>query len=172
MNALRRLVRNRWAFFPVAMLGFSVVLAVVTVQAALHGQGAAPERNYYGKAVAWEDVQRQRAENDRLRWNVTPSFAASEADRRVPRLELSVADKWDLPIEGGVVSVEAIPVKAVDLGGEIALAEKSPGRYTADLPARMDGQWEFRVRIDRQGERYTDTFRRVLRFGPSSGDES
>ncbi len=171
MTPLRRLVANRWAFFPVAMLAFSVVLAVVTVQAALHGQGAAPEPDYYGKAVAWEDVQRQRAENDRLRWNVTPSFAASETDRRIPRLELAIADKWDVPIEGGVVSVEAIPVKAVRLGGEITLQERSPGRYAADLPARMDGQWEFRVRIERDGDCYTDTFRRVLRFGPS-GDGS
>jgi hypothetical protein len=68
-----------------------------------------------------------------------------------------------------VVAVEAIPVKAVHLGGEIALRELAPGRYAGDLPARMDGQWEFRVRVDREGERYTDTFRRVLRFGPGGG---
>jgi hypothetical protein len=169
MTGFHRLLANRWVLFPFAMLGFSVVLAVVTVQAALHGQGAAAEPDYYGKAVAWEDVQRQRAANDRLRWNVTPSFAPSETDRRVPRLELAIADKWDLPIEGGVVAVEAIPVKAVHLGGEVALRELAPGRYAGDLPARMDGQWEFRVRVDREGERYTDTFRRVLRFGPGGG---
>lgn len=170
MNLLRRLVANRWAFFPVAMLGFSVLLAVVTVQAALHGQGAAAEEDYYDKAVAWEDVQRQRVENDRLRWNATPSFSASSDGRR-PVLELGIADKWDVPIEGARVAVEAIPVKAIRLGGEVLLREGAPGRYAAPLPARVDGQWEFRVRVERDGDRYTDEFRRVLRFrGGPEGD--
>jgi len=171
VTVLRTLVANRWAFFPVAMLGFSVLLAVVTVQAALHGQGAAAEEGYYDKAVAWEDVQRQRVENDRLRWNVTPSFAAS-ADGRRPVLELGVADKWDVPIDAARVVVEAIPVKAVRLGDEIVLAETAPGRYAAPLPARVDGQWEFRVRVERNEDRYTDEFRRVLRFRGVPGEDS
>jgi len=169
MSRLRTILENRWALVPFAMLGGSVVLAVVTVRAATSGQGAAVERGYYAKAVAWEEVQRQRAENDRLRWSVTGAFAPSPDDPRTPRLELAVTDKWDVPIEGAVVEVEAIPIKAVDRAATLALREGAAGRYAADLPVRMDGQWEFRVSVVRGDDRYEDSFRRVLRFGPPPG---
>lgn len=170
MNRIRAIIENRWALVPVAMLAGSVVLAVVTVRAALSGQGAAVERRYYDEAVAWEEVQRQRASNDRLRWSITASFAPSPSDPRRPRIELAVGDKWDVPVAGAVVEVEAIPVKAVDLAADVELREASAGRYGGDLPVAVDGQWEFRVRVTRGEDRYEESFRRVLRFGPPRQD--
>lgn len=164
----RRLVADRWMFFPVLILGWSVVLVVVTVRASLSGQGAAVERGYYEQAVDWESVQRQRAVNERLRWSVTPSFRRSPADPRRPRLELAVTDRQGIPIERARVRVEAIPVLQVARGGAIDLVPTLAGRYEADLPASVAGQWEFRVRVEQGEEVYTDTFRRVLEFGAPS----
>ncbi len=170
-SRLRRLVENRWALVPVAMLAASVALAVVTVRAALSGQGAAVERDYYERAVDWESVQRQRAVNERLRWNITPSFRQSPVDPRRPRLELAVTDRQGIPIEQAIVEVEAIPLLQVDRGGDLGLAATTPGRYEADLPASVAGQWEFRVRVRHGDETYTDRFRRVLELGRPAGKE-
>lgn len=165
----RRLVADRWMFFPVLILGWSVVLVVMTVRASLSGQGAGVERDYYRQAVEWEEVQLQRARNERLRWSVTPSFAPSPVDPRLPRLHLAVTDRHGIPIERARIEVEAIPVTMVQRGAVVPLSGLGGGRYEGDLPAAVAGQWEFRVRVEQGEEIYTDTFRRVLQFGAPSG---
>lgn len=165
-GAMAAVARNRWAFVPIAMIGATVVGAVLVVTMAVNDRGAtAAEPDYYRKAVAWDEWKEQLARNGSLRWVVTPELAPASGGSGLARLELSVADKHGVPIERASVRAEVIPIRDADARIQLLMAEGAPGRYGADVPLRVSGQWEIRTTVEWKGQTYVDHFRRSLRFG-------
>jgi nitrogen fixation protein FixH len=158
----RGIVANRWMFVPVLLLMCSVTTITVTVMLAVVGHPLGEEPDYYAKAVAWDTHRAQIATNDRLGWVVTPVLSAGSGG--VARLTLDVRHKHGLYIDPETVTVDAIPVRAAELHQELTLERTADGRYAADLPLRVAGQWEFRVTIRKGEDLYTDVFRRTLAF--------
>lgn len=159
MTAMRRLIENRWVLAPVALLGTSVVVATVTVLSAVVGHPLGMEPAYDAKAASWDAQRQQRAANDRLRWVVTPDVSSTGARRTV---ELRVEDKHAAHIEGARVAVECIPIRAAEARANVQLAPAESGVYRGTFESPIGGQWEFRVRIEKGSEIYTDDFRRFL----------
>lgn len=153
------IVANRWMFAPVALLGLSVTVAAVTVLSAVAGQSLGAEPGYSGKAASWDTVREQRAMNERLRWVVTPE-ASSKGSHRT--LALTVEDKHGVRIDGATVEVECMPVRKADERHALRCTRTADGRYEAAFESVEGGQWEFRVSVERDGQRYTDEFRRPL----------
>jgi nitrogen fixation protein FixH len=164
------LIRDRWMFVPVAFLSITVTVAVTTVSLAVVGRPVGAEPEYYAKAAAWDEELAQRAANDRLRWNISPEIEPG-ADGR-PHLTLRIHDKYAGVIDAETVTVEAIPVANADLRETIGLRRVGEGHFDAPLSARVQGQWEFRVRVTKGESVYTDTFRRTLRFAVRSARAS
>lgn len=159
------LLANRWAFVPVAVLGSAVLSAVAVVTLAVNDRGAtAAEPDYYRKGASWDDWKRQLAENGALRWVLTPEIVPGSAGSGFARLEMAVADKNAVPIEGAQVHVEVIPIKDADSRVEVALPESAAGRYGADVPLRVGGVWEIRSTVEWKGKRYCDRVRRNVAF--------
>lgn len=155
------LIENRWMLVPVLLLGASVVITTATVLSAVVGHPLGMEPFYDVKAASWDAEREQRAQNDRLRWVVTPELASEGAHRS---LRLRVEDKHAARIPAEHVSVECIPV----LRGEsrrvvvLAAAPGETGVFEGSFDCGIGGQWEFRVTVDAANGRYTDTFRRQL----------
>ena len=165
-SALGSLVRNRWAFVPVGVLAATVVSAVLVVTLAVNERNAtAAEPDSYRKGAAWDEWKAQLAANGALRWVVTPEFLPSPTGSGLARLELSVADKHSVPIEGALVRVEVVPIRDADSRIELALPEAAPGRYGVEVPLRTGGLWELRVTVDWKDKRYRDRIRRTVSFG-------
>jgi hypothetical protein len=153
-------IENRWMLAPVLLLGASVVITTATVLSAVVGHPLGMEPAYDVKAASWDAEREQRAQNDRLRWVVTPELVSDGAHRS---LRLRVEDKHAARIPAERVSVECIPV----LRGEsrevvLAAAPGETGVFEGAFDCGIGGQWEFRVTVDAANGRYTDTFRRQL----------
>lgn len=164
---MQRLIENRWAFVPVAFLSGTVTFVAIAVTIAVRDPGAlATEPDYYARGAAYDEYKHQIAENGALGWVVTPEIVASTADPRLARLELTIADKHGIPIEGAQVQAEVIPIRQADLRTPLALKALGGGRYGSDVPVRAGGKWEVRVQVRSKGKLFSDRFRRQVNFGP------
>lgn len=167
---MKQLLENRWAFVPVALLSATVISGFLMVSLSMGDGGAtAVEPDYYRKAAAWDEVKEQRTQNGYLNWVVTPAIVASPQDPFKAQLELTVADKFAVNIASARVTVELFPLRDADRRCVVECREVAPGRYAAQIPLRISGQWEFRVRVESKDRVYTDCFRRMLRFERGSG---
>lgn len=165
---MKALLRDRWAFFPVVMLCGSLMLGVVTVSAALRSNGDS-EPDYYRKGVAWDAHRAQIARNGALAWNLTPAVRAVGLDGPVPEVEVAVADKYGVPIEGALVQVEVVPIMHADARLVMHMHAVRPGVYVAACPIRVAGTWELRFTVESRGRVYADTVRRQVHGLPKAG---
>jgi len=164
------IVANRWVLFPVAMITGTVLFAAIAVAIAV-GDGAAAEPDSYRKSVAWDAHRAQVAQNGLLGWVVTPTVTGGGGMDGAVTLRIGVADKHAVPIDGGRVIAEVVPIRDADSRVTLELKEVSPGMYEAACPVRVGGQWEIRTTVESRGKRYADRVRRFVQFS-SSGAES
>ena len=153
---------NRWVLAPFALMGLSVSMATITVVTALNARSMTAEPGYDVKAAAWDDHRAQLVTNEKLRWSVTPSLDADPADHTTARLRVDLRDKHGWPLDDATVEVEAFPVARGDLRATVTMSPLGEGGYRAALPFRHPGRWEFRVRVERGDDVYTDVFERTL----------
>ncbi len=153
-----------WAAVPVVLLGTLVGSLGLVAIIASDDPGFAVERDYYKKAVDWDETQRQAATNQRLGWKLELDTRAP-AETRSFELDARVLDASGAPIRGAVVKVEAFPnaragniVHARFESGESGSGEKQHAR----LPLSRSGLWELRFTVDARGERFTETIRRDI----------
>ncbi len=156
-----KLIENRWMFAPILLLGGSVVITVTTVLSAVVGHPLGMEPAYDIKAAAWDEEREQRAQNDRLRWVVTPTVASEGLHRSIL---IRVEDKHAARVPASRVSVECIPILLGESRRtlELAASEGEVGVFRGAFDCSIGGQWEFRVVVDTPSGRYTDVFRRQL----------
>ena len=158
------IVANRWVLFPVAMIAGTVIFAAIAVAIAV-GDGTAAEPDSYRKSVAWDAHRAQVAQNGLLGWVVTPTVSGGGGMDGTVLLRIGVADKHAVPIDGGRVAAEVVPIRDADRRVMLELKEVSPGMYEAECPVRVSGQWEIRTTIESRGKRYADRVRRFVEFG-------
>lgn len=160
---------NRWMFVPIALLAFTVTVAVVTVTSAVVGHPLGAEPGYDRKATEFDAEREQRLANERLRWVVTPEVVSHGARRAIA---VRVEDKHAARIDAERVTVECIPVVDAERRVEVELARSASGEFSGAFDSTIGGQWEFRVAIVGDGARYTDAFRRFLTpAGGGGGDD-
>jgi len=157
---MKELWRQRWAFVPVVLITATVVFAFVTVRLALRDHGTAAEPDYYRKAVEWDAQRARRDAGESLRWTISPSLTRPSASTLT--IEIVIADKHGVPIDGAHVSIDAIPIRAADTAVTRHATEASAGLYRTDFPVRVGGQWEFRVEVERGDARVSESFRRSI----------
>lgn len=167
------LVRNRWALVPIALLASAIAFCVLTVVLAVADHPLGVEPQYDSKAAGWQATADQLAENDKLRWLVTPSL--TRLDPSLAAIRLRIEDRHAIPIERASVTVECIPIVNADRRSTLALAEVAPGEYAGAFDVALEGAHEFRVVVDAGAKTYTDQFRRVVPMvasgpAPAEGD--
>ena len=148
-----------WAYVPVglltAMVGGLVTLAII----ANDDPAFAVERDYYKKAVNWEETQRQQRLNERLGWQI--QLEPKETARSV-ELVARLVDGHGSPLRGAHLAVEAFHnARSADIF-EANLSEHSDGSYRVKLPLVRPGLWELRFRASHDGARFTQIVRRDL----------
>ncbi len=156
-----KIIENRWMFAPIVLLGGTVIIATATVLSAVVGHPLGMEPSYDVKAASWDAEREQRAQNDRLRWVVTPELASDGAHRSI---SIRVEDKHAARIVASRVSVECIPILVGEARRTVELAATvgEEGVFHGTFDCAIGGQWEFRVIVLAPAGRYTDAFRRQL----------
>ncbi len=154
------LFRNRWMFVPIALLGATIAFCTITVLLAVADHPLGVEPQYDAKAAAWQATAAQRAENDRLRWIITPVL--ERLDGQLASIAITVEDRHTIPIDVAQVAVECIPIANADSRSLVTLVEARRGVYRGAFPVSAEGWHEFRVSVHRSDSTYTDSFRRVV----------
>lgn len=151
--------RDRWAWFPVGLLGLLVSVQVVLFRLSSGDQSFAIEPEYYQKAVDWDARAQAKQLSERLGWQAHSLIVPSAAGGT---LRVSMTDASGQPIVAASVSVEAFPNARANQIQHVALQEVSPGIYENPLRVTHAGEWEIRV----TAKRAPDTFAHTLRTTP------
>jgi nitrogen fixation protein FixH len=145
--------------FPFVLLGAMLVGWGYMVSVAINDPGFSVEKDYYEKAVGWDDRQAQRAHNRTLGWRLTPRL---EPDGGSMRLTVTLTDRHGVALRDARVAVTTFHVARGARQLEASLAPVGEGTYSAVLPMRRAGIWEMRYVVDRDGEHFTWVDRQEL----------
>lgn len=152
-----------WALFPVALIATMLLGLGSLAYVAVDDPSFAVEKDYYKKAVAWDDAQAQAAENARLGWKVELS-----TERRGDSLSVvaRVKDARGVPIPDAEVALEAFANARASRVLSTRLRSAADASYRGDLALVQGGVWEFRFSVDAAGQHYTQVVRQEV-GGPS-----
>jgi hypothetical protein len=153
-----------WAAVPVVLLGSLTTGLGIAAWIASDDPSFAVERNYYDKAVHFDQAREQAQKNASLGWRVELDTKAVGSNIQ---LLVLVKDKDGLPIRDAAITVEAFAnARAKDV--VIARFVPEPGApQSARLPLIFAGLWELRFTVEARGERFTETLRRDIVAGGS-----
>jgi hypothetical protein len=154
-----------WAWFPVVLIVSMLAGLGTMAYIAVDDPGFAVEKDYYQKAVHWDQTQAQNEKNARLGWNV-----ALELAPRGGKIELvaKLVDASGTPIRDASVDVEAFAnARAAEIVSA-HLVRQQDGTQKAELPLTRTGLWEFRFTAQARGQRFTQ----VVRHDVAAGDPS
>ncbi len=150
-----------WIGLVVGLLFVSLLIQGTALFFSLNDPSFAVVPGYEDKAARWDDHARQRELNDRLGWQVRVDTSPADSGREVAVL-VTVTDADDRPIDGASVRVDTFHNARAGSVLSAPLGSRGDGRYGSTLPIRRAGIWEFRVEIERNGTRFTDTVRKTV----------
>lgn len=145
-------------------IGIAVTLAILVAAyvklafIAADPQALVVEKDYYQKAVRWDDEMQQQRRNVDLGWTLTPTLGPVASDTGAV-LSVTLRDAAGAPLSGATVVVIATSNLSANVPLSATLGETSRGAYGARLPLRRGGQWEFRFDVHRGGQRFTADLR-------------
>ena len=150
-----------WPGMIFVLIGINVCVVATTVYFAHADRSFAVERDYYQKAVAWNQNAQQIQRNHELGWHPALTIEpGAVATHRV--LVVRVTDADGQPIEQALVSLSAFPSVRASQRQELILLEHASGEYRAMLSSAMNGLWEFRFVIRRGDEVFTSSIQQMI----------
>lgn len=147
---------NRWALFPVVLLGILVTIQAILFSLSRTDPSFAVEPEYYQKAVAWDAEMAQRSLNAALGWR---SSARIVAQGKTANLYLTIEEPNGSPLTGAAIQATVFPNARAVQRKNVQPRETEPGVYTAALPFVHQGEWEVRLTATRASQTYTQTLR-------------
>lgn len=144
----------QWPAAVVGLLALNIGVCAVTVYAALSDKAAVVEKDYYTRALHWDDTMRQRDLNRSLGWNVSIRV---EGTAEGTRAVLVLKDGAGKPIRTATLAVEAFHEAAPAEVFTLTFAPTdTDGVFSAPLPAARAGYWRFSTVVDALRMRFTD----------------
>ncbi len=145
-----------WPVLVLALLGALLLMNGVMLYVATRDPSFAVEKDYYQKALDWDQKRARDVASDALGWSIAVSLESAEGGIRVVA---TVADREGAPVDGANVALEAFHVARSAAERNVTLSEESPGRYEVRWPAMRPGLWELRFRVEKGEQRFTKTIR-------------
>lgn len=153
---------NRWALFPVGLLGLLVAVQAALFSLARTDPSFAVESEYYQKAVSWDQELNQRAVNTQLGWQTSARLALNPPSAN---LRVTLTESDSSPVVGATAKVIAFPNARASQIQQVSLREAEPGVYVGPIQVVHAGEWEIRVSAQRSGKTYTS----AVRVSPPAG---
>jgi nitrogen fixation protein FixH len=147
---------NKYIALVLGLLGFSVATCVVLIGYATHDPTFAVEKNYYQKAVAFDQIRAEEVASDRLGWKVLVAPAKVGAEGG---FVFTVLDSNDQPVTGASGTLEAFANIRANAPDTEDVEDLGGGKYRARIPIRHAGAWELRLRLTRGSDVFRETKR-------------
>lgn len=157
-----KIARRVWVGVVIGMLGFCITMQVILLVYATGDPSFAVERDYERKAAQWNDVARQRTDNERLGWSADAELVAPSHAGEPAELKVVLKDRGGHPIRDAAISFEACAIARANRIETGAATPTAVGDYVASLREPRPGLWEVRLVAQRGNERFTATLRRAL----------
>lgn len=152
-----------WPLVIAGALAVHVVVSLVVVFIATSDASYAVEDDYYRKAMEWDTKRAQDHTNEVLGWSFDFKVSAAERPGGEARLDVVLADRTGVPLEGAMVSVEAFHnSRGDDILRTTLPATDDSGASSATLAMRRNGRWELRFTVEHDGKTFTHTAIRHL----------
>ena len=150
----------RWPVMIVALLGVNVLICFYTIATALSNP-ATLEKDYYERAVDWDNVRAVREAADRLGWTVALLVRDGGS---TATLDVRTADGSAVPLDSAELEywhrARAADVRTASFGAPVdGTTEPGLGR-AAPIEIRSPGIWEFRLTL-RAGETEAEVTREI-----------
>ena len=177
---------HRFRFWPAGifvLLGMNFVVVGITVYAAVTTRTPV-ERDYYQRALHFDDNAQQRRMNQSLGWRLeatlrarapepsvlpqppreppnsdadsTPSLSKVPSSASTPTLHTMLTDSEGKPIRSAQIGVEAVYESDPGVRFEGELVEVAPGEYAAAIPIDRSGLWRMSLIASASGVTFTD----------------
>lgn len=147
-----------WAAVPVVLLGTLTGGLGIVAYVTTRDPSFAIERDYYKKAVNYDQVRDQDETNQKLGWRL--AVDAKSAGSRI-QLAAKIDDADGKPVKDAEIQVEAFPIAR---SANVTTTRFASG--TAELPLVTTGLWELRFTVDAHDKRFTQTIRRDIGAAP------
>lgn len=144
-----------WPAGIVGLLAIHMLAMGVVVFVATRDPSFAVEPQAYKKAVAWDSSQAQRQASERLGWTaqIQTSESLDMLGRR--RVTCHLVDANRIPVMAATVKLEAFHHARATERFHVTLNPQGDSSYSAELPMRRAGTWEFRISALRGAEAFT-----------------
>lgn len=151
--------KSWWMWVPVGLLVASTVGVGSLAMIAIRDPNFALESNYYDRALHWDQIQAQAADNQRLgyRIEVAPRITADAHGNAT--LSVRVVDASGTATNGAMVRGTAFPNAFAGDVRVLDLQPSGPGTYSAPLTTPHLGLWEFRLVVKSGSDQITSTLR-------------
>lgn len=147
-----------WAALPVVLLGTLTGGLGIVAYVATRDPSFAIERDYYKKAVNYDERRDQDEANQKLGWNLDVKTVTVGSSIQ---LAAKVDDARGKPVKDAEIQVEAFPVAR---SANVMITRFDAG--SAQLPLVTTGLWELRFTVDAHEKRFTQTIRRDIGATP------
>lgn len=155
-NGQPRKPAGKWPWIIVGLLGGHVTIMIIAVTIAVHDRSFSVVPNYYQRAVNWDQTQAEKRASEKLGWRVR--VEASEQVDPLGRRAISfvLSDAQGKPIDHARMSVEYFHDAHGDEEKQVKLTPdaRDPSRFSAVLPMRYAGDWEFTFTVTAQGKTF------------------
>ncbi|NOZ95105.1 MAG: hypothetical protein GXP47_10260 [Acidobacteria bacterium] len=155
----------RWPLVIAGLLTLHAAGMVTYAVIASSNPSYAVEKDYYPKALHWDDKRAQDAANAALGWTATVTARPGEQPGRAA-LTVTLTDRHRRPVTGAAVHLKAFHMADSNRVLGANLGEVSTGTYAAELPMNRDGKWEIRLRARRGSDLFTPVLTQYLVVTP------
>jgi len=139
-----------WIGLVIGLLGMNISVGAALVYFAHSDPSHAVEKDYYEKALAWDDHRKQLARNEALGWSVKIEAPRFEMPVRQRDIRLEIRDSEGNRIENA--AIEAVAFHNARAGAEhnVDFTAVPEGGYIGSLRLTRPGWWQFDV-VARRG---------------------
>jgi len=155
-----------WPLIIGGLLAVHVVAMLAFVWIATSDPSYAVEKDYYQKAIHWDDKRAQDARNAELGWRLAVQVLRPLRPGQQPTLRVRLVDGGGAPLIGATIGLDTFRTAMSGDPLQATLAEEGGGAYAAALPMFHDGKWELRFKVERGRDVFTYTEKRYLVVTP------
>lgn len=152
-----------WAAVPAMLLGTLTGGLAIVAWITTRDPSFAVERDYYAKAVNYDQHRDQVETNRKLGWQVDVQTRAAGSSIE---LDATVGDSRGRPVKDAAIQVEAFPIARSAKVLTTNFTTRAGDAQQARLPLVTSGLWELRFTVDAQNQRFTQTIRRDIGVPP------
>jgi nitrogen fixation protein FixH len=147
----------QWPWIVGGLMAVVIGANLILLYVATGDPSFAVEEDYYQKALDWDDKRAQDQTNVELGWSLDLDVSDTRSTDGSIELTAHLIEADGQPISDAVIHLQAFHNARAAFILESDFRRLGDGRYSASLPMRRPGLWEFRFDVTRAGQRFTHT---------------